>query len=309
MKTGEKPRHAMEKGALEPQPGSDDPEASSANYRFGPFVLDIAKRKLFKSGQPVKLTAKCIGILIVLVMRAGRAVSKEELISEVWAETAISDATLTQHMFMLRKVLGGKERDAYIVSVPGLGYRFIGNVRADGSAAVLKRSLAAQYCANAADFWERRSEPAVRSALALYQEALRYDPENARAHAGIAECHYILADYMYANPREHLRKAQQFARQALLIDLQCAEANMAMAKTTLDLDWNWDAASRSISAALDLMPDNLNALWGSVWYPLLQRQFAKTEQALRDLPAKHGNRHLEACPGILELYAGRPADA
>jgi|SRR5579872_2856588 len=279
-------------------------------FRFGPFVLDVTKRKLSKAEQPLRVTAKCFALLLALVTRPGRVVSKEDLIAAAWGQAEVSDASLSQHIFMLRKVLCDTNRDEYIVAAPGIGYRFLGNVRADGAASALKRSLADEYCANAKEFWERRNEAAVRSALALYQEALRHDPQSAPAFGGIAECYYILADYMFVHPKESLQHSQTAAKHALLIDLQCPEAYVAMAKTAVDLDWKWDSAMRSLERAREQDGGNHNALFLTAWYLILQRKFTEAEAYLaRGLPPKHGNRLIQVCPGILELYAGSARDA
>ena len=63
-------------------------------------------------------------------MRAGELVEKDELLREVWPNTFVEEANLTQNIFMLRKVLG-HERDGlkYIETVTRRGYRFVAPVR------------------------------------------------------------------------------------------------------------------------------------------------------------------------------------
>src|SRR5213083_2980174 len=98
----------------------------SATYEFGPFRLDAADKTLSRDGEPVALPPKVMETLLVLVMRAGRLVTKEELMAAVWPDTFVDESNLSQNVFRLRKVLGD---DDYIVTVPRRGYRFAGAVR------------------------------------------------------------------------------------------------------------------------------------------------------------------------------------
>lgn len=107
-------------------------------YEFEGFVLDPVRRLLTRDGQPVPLPPKAVATLLVLVERHGRVVDKEELFQMVWPDTFITEATLTQNVFRLRKALGeeaGEHR--FIVTVPGRGYSFVADLqRRELSAAV-----------------------------------------------------------------------------------------------------------------------------------------------------------------------------
>jgi len=99
-------------------------------YEFGPYRLDKQKRQLWRDGQPVPLTAKAMEILVSLVERHGKVVSKDELIEMLWPDSYVEEGNLTQNVFLLRKGLGETARDHnYVVTVPGTGYRFAADVR------------------------------------------------------------------------------------------------------------------------------------------------------------------------------------
>jgi len=99
-------------------------------YEFGAYRLDPQKPQLWRDRETVLLTAKAMGILVALVERAGEVVSKDELMEALWPDSYVEEANLTQNVFLLRKALGesAQERN-YIVTVPGKGYRFAGDVR------------------------------------------------------------------------------------------------------------------------------------------------------------------------------------
>ena len=52
---------------------------------------------------------------------------KDDLMKLLWPDTFVEESNLAQHVFQIRKALGDR---AYIVTVPGRGYRFAENVRA-----------------------------------------------------------------------------------------------------------------------------------------------------------------------------------
>jgi pimeloyl-ACP methyl ester carboxylesterase len=98
-------------------------KGAQGRHQFGPFVLDPAERLLTQSGRNVVLRAKAFDTLCVLVERAGRLVSKEELMDRVWPGDVVEENNLSQSVSLIRRALGGGSLD-YIETVPGQGYRF-----------------------------------------------------------------------------------------------------------------------------------------------------------------------------------------
>lgn len=99
-------------------------------YEFGPFLLDPAQRRLSKDRTLVQVAPKGIDILIFLVEHRGEVVTKDDLIQNVWPNTFVEEANLSQNVFLLRKALGEKaQENRYIATVPGRGYRFVASVR------------------------------------------------------------------------------------------------------------------------------------------------------------------------------------
>lgn len=98
-------------------------------YGFDDFRLDVANRQLERSGRPVALASKAFDMLVVLVERGGRLVGKDELFSRVWPEQVVEESNLAVHVSAIRKALGESKRNPhYVVTVPGHGYRFAGDV-------------------------------------------------------------------------------------------------------------------------------------------------------------------------------------
>jgi DNA-binding winged helix-turn-helix (wHTH) protein/tetratricopeptide (TPR) repeat protein len=98
-------------------------------YEFGPYRLDPGRKLLLRNGDPVALTSKAFETLLVLVERSEQVVLKDELMKELWPNTFVEEANLTQHISMVRKALGETPQDhRYIVTSPGKGYSFAGAV-------------------------------------------------------------------------------------------------------------------------------------------------------------------------------------
>ena len=105
----------------------------SSVHEFGPFRLDTAERLLLRAGQPVPLTPKAFDLLIYLVERHGRLITKKELLSAVWPDTFVEEANLTYTVSALRRALGdSQDGERYIQTVPTRGYRFLAPVAAGG---------------------------------------------------------------------------------------------------------------------------------------------------------------------------------
>ena len=98
-------------------------------YEFGPFRVDPVKRRLLRDGEIISLTPKAFDTLLVLIENSGRVVEKDDLMDKVWAGLAVEENNLTQNISALRKALGERrDEPQYILTVSGLGYRFIASV-------------------------------------------------------------------------------------------------------------------------------------------------------------------------------------
>jgi Tol biopolymer transport system component/DNA-binding winged helix-turn-helix (wHTH) protein len=103
--------------------------SDSQPLAFGPFVLDRAKRVLLRDGRPVALTSKTLDVLLALVERRDRVVSKDELLQAAWGDRIVEENNLFRQISRLRKALDERpDEHRYIVTLPNEGYRFVGDV-------------------------------------------------------------------------------------------------------------------------------------------------------------------------------------
>ncbi|HXI94222.1 MAG TPA: tetratricopeptide repeat protein [Blastocatellia bacterium] len=83
-----------------------------------------------RNGEPVALAPKVFDTLLALVESSGRLLPKDELISGLWPDTFVEEATLARNISDLRRALGELSgEDKYIETVPKSGYRFVAEVR------------------------------------------------------------------------------------------------------------------------------------------------------------------------------------
>ncbi|MDQ3139423.1 MAG: transcriptional regulator, partial [Pseudomonadota bacterium] len=109
----------------------------SGRFRFERFALDSRDRQLLRDDVPVDLNARYFDALDLLVRNAGKLVSKDRFLEEVWRGVPVTDEALTQCIKTLRRQLGDDAaRPRFIETVPKHGYRFIAPVEAIGNAPI-----------------------------------------------------------------------------------------------------------------------------------------------------------------------------
>src|SRR5919106_2851878 len=106
---------------------------TSGSFRFDRFVLDAGDRQLRRDEEPVELNARYFDALALMVREAGRLVSKDRFLEEVWRGIPVTDEALTQCIKTLRRQLGDDAADPRLIeTVPKHGYRFIAPVELVG---------------------------------------------------------------------------------------------------------------------------------------------------------------------------------
>lgn len=108
--------------------------------QHGIVCLDPAQRVTRVYDQPVALTAKEFDLLATLMQHRGRALSRGQILREVWGLQSTKTARVVDtHVKWVRRKLGSAGR--YIETLRGVGYRFTDR-QEEGSAAGDSRSSA-----------------------------------------------------------------------------------------------------------------------------------------------------------------------
>ncbi|MFH0517280.1 response regulator transcription factor [Streptomyces sp. M41] len=102
------------------------PAAASApaprTVRADDVEVDLDARRVTVGGAEVRLTTKEFAVLAVLAARPGTAVSRQQLMDEVWGDAYLAvSRSLDVHLTQLRAKLG---RPGVLTTIRGFGYRF-----------------------------------------------------------------------------------------------------------------------------------------------------------------------------------------
>jgi len=102
------------------------PRGEPQVYRFGQYELDISSRKLLRKGKEVVLTPKEFSLLVFLVSHAGRALTRDQILQNVWGfNIFVTLRSVDRCITTLRKKIETKPNcPTFIKTVREIGYRF-----------------------------------------------------------------------------------------------------------------------------------------------------------------------------------------
>lgn len=110
-------RHHPATGAADVPPRYDD----------GHLAIDLARREVSLDGKQIALTRKEYAVLSLLLRHAGRVISQQQLLREVWGATHMQDTHYLRIVLgRLRQKLGDDPAaPRWLKTEPGIGYRFL----------------------------------------------------------------------------------------------------------------------------------------------------------------------------------------
>ena len=97
-----------------------------AAFRFGVFEVDRLARTLLRDGEPVELTPKEYAVLDLLTRRAGRALTRDDILRQVWGhDVFVTRRSVDRCINTLRgKIENHPGQPRWIQTVREIGYRF-----------------------------------------------------------------------------------------------------------------------------------------------------------------------------------------
>lgn len=95
----------------------------------GSFVLDLVDQTIVGPAGEARLTGKLFGLLSLLMNHAGRYVSRDQIMQEIWHTSYLDDTrTLDVHMSWLRNLIEpDRKKPVYLRTKRGVGYVFLPN--------------------------------------------------------------------------------------------------------------------------------------------------------------------------------------
>lgn len=104
-------------------------EEARPRYDDGRLGIDLARREVVLDGSPLSLTRKEYAVLALLLRHAGRVVTQQQLLREVWGASHVQDSQYLRIVIgKLRQKLGDDPaQPRWLKTEPGVGYRFVGH--------------------------------------------------------------------------------------------------------------------------------------------------------------------------------------
>jgi TolB-like protein/DNA-binding winged helix-turn-helix (wHTH) protein len=135
-------------------------------------------------------------------------------------------------------------------------------------------------------FIEKWTEEGTRVGREYFEQSIQKDPNYALAYAGLAD------SYVWGRaglpPEEALRRARAAAKKALQLDSTLGEPHAALAQIKFVNDWDWAGAEAEFKRAIELNPNDTNALHMYSHYLLsmgrIQESFDVSRRALEHDP-------------------------
>src|SRR5687767_10039532 len=102
---------------------------AGTSLRIGAWCVNLTAGQISREGETARVDARTMRLLLCLAEHAGKVVSIDDLLDQVWSGVLVSPDSLYQAVASLRRILGDDPRQPrYIATVPRLGYRMVATV-------------------------------------------------------------------------------------------------------------------------------------------------------------------------------------
>ena len=251
-------------------------------------------------------------------------VSKETLAAKLWPETTVTDGNVSQHIYLLRQILGERAKDrSYIRTVPRKGFRFAAPVAitstvvSPDSVGPVLSSVATSdevfcggletmrnYC-RGSQLLEHRTAPNLWAAIEAFENAVRLNAACIPALVGFARSYLTLAELGHVPAKPAFTRARKAIARALNIDPSSASAHAALSGILLFFEWDWVGAQKELDYARRLNPSSAFVLSSAVWLSICKGTHDKARSDLqRALMLNPSSRHLLLLFAQALIHAG-----
>jgi serine/threonine-protein kinase len=128
-------------------------------------------------------------------------------------------------------------------------------------------------------WWNRRTQADIAQGVRYFEQAIAEDPDYALAYSGLADSYALDLDYRGVPVMEGMERAKAMARKAIALDETLAEAHTSLGWVTFIYDWDWPAAEREFSRAIQLNPHYSTA---RQWYAWFLIAMGRSDEALAE---------------------------
>ncbi len=105
------------------------PAVAKSKFHFGRVEVDVARRRVTKAGQPLKLTSMEYALLQLFIAHRDKVLTHRQILRELWGPKAEGQTHyLRTYMLRLRRKLEDDlDAPKYFQTESGIGYRFLGD--------------------------------------------------------------------------------------------------------------------------------------------------------------------------------------
>jgi eukaryotic-like serine/threonine-protein kinase len=125
--------------------------------------------------------------------------------------------------------------------------------------------------------WNKRTRESVSEGIRYFELAIAKDPNYALAYTGLADSYALHLDYRSVPVVEGFARAKAYARKALALDEELAEAHASLGWSLFIYDWDWEGAEREFRRAIELDPRYASA---HQWYAFRLVSEGRFDEAL-----------------------------
>ena len=101
----------------------------AADFRIGEWLVEPSLDRVSRAGTVLRLRPQLVNLLVLLARHAGRTVSKETILAEVWEGQHVAESGMTRCVAEIRQALGDDAHAPRIIeTIPKRGYRLVAPV-------------------------------------------------------------------------------------------------------------------------------------------------------------------------------------
>ncbi|MBI9070518.1 MAG: hypothetical protein JEY94_02910 [Melioribacteraceae bacterium] len=107
--------------------------------------------------------------------------------------------------------------------------------------------------------WNKMNPVDTQKAIEYFQEAIKLDENFALPYKEISWCYGFLGATGFMPSKDACPLSREYANKALALDIDLAEAHLAMAINKMFYEWDWQGAEKEYKKTIELNPDYAQA--------------------------------------------------
>ncbi|HKQ08261.1 MAG TPA: winged helix-turn-helix domain-containing protein [Blastocatellia bacterium] len=163
-----------------------------------------------------------------------------------------------------------------------------------------KNSEAYRYYLKGRYLWSKWTKEGFNKGIALFEHAIKLEPDYALPYAGIADTYISMCFYGHMRSYEAMTKVKTKARKALQLDDQLAEARLPLAAALFFYDWDWAGAEEEFKRAIQANPNYAAAHQSYGLYLIAMSRF---DEALASM---HRAQEIDPVSPLIKTTIGFP---